>query len=920
MDSDPTRFEDPSEDHTAVLGHEATDATRPDDEAPRQIGRFVLLDVLGEGGMGRVFRAYDPTLAREVAIKLLHNKSRDPAAAERLVREAQSMAQVSHPNIVAIYEVGRDEGRVFLAMELVVGKTLRQWLKDGPPVHRIIDAFIQAAAGLGAAHEQGLVHRDFKPGNVFVGSDGRVRVGDFGLAKGRMDDGLVNSASSSDRTTGDSNITEQGSIIGTPPYMAPEQHAGHELTPACDQYAFGVALYEALEGQRPFSNKKLVELVRAKRRRETRPMSKATPRLAKAITRMLEPEPQDRFDSMTRVAEALAPKRKTGAAWTIGLGAALIAAVAFGNADTETLGAECEVQALDELWDDTAQAQSKQAFQDTGLPYAAATFESANERMHGFMAQWKAGRNDACLTASGDDDESQVLARARERCLDQGQAEFTALVTFLDQPSEDTVAQAPTLVAQLPELSRCRDPSYVRTYFGPAEVSEEALEPVRRELDRLTVRTRADELGSDELREFEAASERATQLDPVLGARSLSILAVAQVRAGSPSQGIETLQDAYNSALAQGLWADAAESAINLSQTIAYPPRPAEVRLAWADTAEAVLQHVDDRNFLQLRIEIARAESYGANGMSAPDRSLFHAGRAIVLASQRPEGDEQRNRAMRSYGLAVGAKPGQEPTAMAYLSAVLASDQAIYGESHPTVAADLNYITVTQFAAGRYEQASVTARRTHEVQVALGGRSSKMALDSLENVGLLCMESGDLECAQEAYAEVMEVRETTPDSSPMSWATTLTNVGDLYGRLGDPQKGVELIREGLELRAEAGLAPGHPAYSYSHMTLARHLLNLGEADEALESLEVALRQPHRVGNRDLADTYLLLTRALCERGAFAQEASEALGQARLAADQLRALPQPLEDGFRAARRCVKQLPEGDGGDVIPGAG
>lgn len=918
MDSEPTRFVDASEEHTVVLGADAAQREGEGDageEHPRRISRFVLLGVLGQGGMGRVFRAYDPSLAREVAIKLLHGESRDPAAAERLVREAQAMAQVSHPNIVTIYEVGREEGRVFLAMELVTGKTLRQWLKDGRSTEEIVDAFKQAAAGLHAAHERGLVHRDFKPGNVFVGEDGRVRVGDFGLAKAQGSES--DSLSGADAISGDSELTQRGSVIGTPPYMAPEQHAGLELSPACDQYAFGVALYEALEGERPFGQRKLTELAQAKGRKEMRAMAKTPGRLAKVIERALEPEAGARFESMTEVMKGMAPRRKSGAAWTIGLGVALVGAVALASpAEEQGAQTQCDADALAELWNEARQAEAKAAFVESGKPYAEATFESANERMNAYVKAWSAGRNDACLTATGGEEEAQALADARRRCLDRGKAEFESLAGFFGEPTETTVKDAPALAAGLPKVGRCTDPGYVRTYFGDTTTPEEKLEPVRRELDRLRIKTRADSLEPEELREFEAASERALELDPVLGAQSLSILGVAQVRAGKKKRGLETLEAAYNAAIAAGLWVDAAESATNLSNSVLYPPRPGPERLAWANRAEAVLQHVDDRERLELRIELTRTEAYNINGLADPDKALFHAERAIGLATQRPEGDDERNRAMRAYGLALGSRPGKAPMALGYLAAALIADRAVYGDTHPTVATDLNYLTVIQFGAGMYQEASVTARETYEVHAAIRGPTSQLALDSLENVALLCMEVGDLACAEEAYADVMDVRAETPDPSALGWATTLTNVGDLYARQGDLEKGLPLVREGLELREREGLTPGHPSYSYSHMTLARHLLAAGEVEEALESLEVALRQPHRVGGRDLTDTYLILTRALCASGAPAQQAEAALEKAEAAAKPLRALPQPLAHGFRDARACVRLLPEGEGGTVF----
>jgi eukaryotic-like serine/threonine-protein kinase len=162
-----------------------------DDEAPLEcgtsVGRYVLLQPIGQGGMGIVYGAYDPELDRKVALKVLHrdqsHRDNDTQGALRLVREARAMASSSHPNVVSVHDVGTVRGRVFIAMELVDGQSLTQWLAAQPrPWREVVRVFVEAGRGLAAAHTVGMVHRDFKPDNVLVGKDGRVRVTDFGLA------------------------------------------------------------------------------------------------------------------------------------------------------------------------------------------------------------------------------------------------------------------------------------------------------------------------------------------------------------------------------------------------------------------------------------------------------------------------------------------------------------------------------------------------------------------------------------------------------------------------------------------------------------------------------------------------------------------------------------------------------------------
>jgi tRNA A-37 threonylcarbamoyl transferase component Bud32 len=223
--------------------------------------------------MATVYRAHDPRLARSVALKLLHQRSEEP----RLVREAQALARLAHPNVVAVYDVGRFKDRLFVAMELIEGQTLRRWFADAPRTWtEVLEVMVHAGRGLVAAHEAELVHRDFKPDNVIIGRDGRVRVLDFGIAvrsdplpeRSSSMDGAADAAAleagdaddSADPTLAESSrLTQTGAMIGTPAYMAPEQHSGF-AGPECDQFSFCVVFWEGLYGQRPFGGENLAAL------------------------------------------------------------------------------------------------------------------------------------------------------------------------------------------------------------------------------------------------------------------------------------------------------------------------------------------------------------------------------------------------------------------------------------------------------------------------------------------------------------------------------------------------------------------------------------------------------------------------------------------------------------------------------------
>ncbi|MEJ7601240.1 MAG: serine/threonine-protein kinase [Kofleriaceae bacterium] len=222
--------------------------------APAQtLGKYRLDRVLGQGGMGVVWGAFDPDLERAVAIKLLHSESTEPTLRSRLLREARAMARLKHPNVVTVYEVGTDQNRDYIAMELVEGESLEHWLETKPARPEILEALLAAGRGLAAAHTAGLVHRDFKPHNVLRSKDGHVFVTDFGLARGQIETdgeppitGIIRRDS-----VLDSPLTQTGILIGTPAYMAPEQFVGRVPDPRSDQFAFCVTAWEALTGARP---------------------------------------------------------------------------------------------------------------------------------------------------------------------------------------------------------------------------------------------------------------------------------------------------------------------------------------------------------------------------------------------------------------------------------------------------------------------------------------------------------------------------------------------------------------------------------------------------------------------------------------------------------------------------------------------
>ena len=306
---------------TATLAATSPEAPAAKAIATRMLGRYRLEKELGVGGMGIVHAAFDPELERRVAIKLILRATTDEAK-QRLLREARAMARLTHPNIVRIYEIGSEGGRDFVTMELIDGGSLADWLRSTKrSTSEVIDAFIAAGRGLAAAHEAGVIHRDFKPHNVLRSSSGQILVGDFGLATG-----LDTQAPIADiPVDGFATLTATGTWVGTPAYMAPEQWNGGAITPATDQFAFCVALWEALAGERPFRGNTVEELRSAVTAGPAKlDASKLPLRLRPVLRRGLDPDPAKRWPTMTALITALRPDRKK-----LYLGGAAIAGLAL---------------------------------------------------------------------------------------------------------------------------------------------------------------------------------------------------------------------------------------------------------------------------------------------------------------------------------------------------------------------------------------------------------------------------------------------------------------------------------------------------------------------------------------------------------------------------------------------------------------
>ncbi len=377
---------------------------------PAQIGRYRIVRILGEGGMGVVYLAMDPKLDRKVAIKVLRQ-----AGHERLLREGQAIAKLRHPNVVGVYDVGEHGDALFIAMEHVPGGTLGEWLREPRAWRDVLARFTAAGRGLAAAHAADLVHRDFKPDNVLLDGD-RVVVTDFGLARAEARASMP---------SGDLSLTQTGSLLGTPSYMSPEQLGGKPIDARSDQFSFAVAVWEALFGTRPYDPpgappRTIDELRRNVLERSiAAPTRKLPATIVRALRRALDRAPDARHPSMDALLDALRPPRRR-APWIAG-GVALVGVAAAGvvvTRDRASTGPDCDAAAatIDGAWNRDARAAYLAVPGDPALAAEdAAWFDDV-------ATTWKTTRTAVCRDRRLD---TEHRAQA-ESCLEEARAALVA--------------------------------------------------------------------------------------------------------------------------------------------------------------------------------------------------------------------------------------------------------------------------------------------------------------------------------------------------------------------------------------------------------------------------------------------------------------------------------------------------------------
>jgi tetratricopeptide (TPR) repeat protein/predicted Ser/Thr protein kinase len=776
-----------------------------------RLGRHLLLDLLGEGGMGMVYAAYDVELDRKVAIKLLRSHEHEQAR-RRMLREAQAMARISHPNVAQVYEIGVHDEQVFLVMELIDGVTLKTWLGQHPRTRReLLATFIAAGNGLVAAHEQGVVHRDFKPDNVMIRRDGRVLVLDFGLARGQEREQELSSpdptAPALERAgVFELPLTHANTILGTPNYMAPEQFAGRETDARTDQFSFCVALWEALFGQQPFGGVTLAQRSLAvSEGRLIEPERSDVPTwLRGVLERGLSVAPEHRWPTMLELLAALTrdpTRRRRARMLAAGLfvlvGVGVSAALAWPAHERRATISECERagRVIEADWNEAIEATLASTFAASGARFAPSVWTHTRPWIDDYARSWASLRTQTCLETKLEHTRSQASHDAIVECLDARRATFAGLLAAWAEPNSRTVLRATQAAANLEPLSICTS-ELLAARAQPPEALRPAVADLRSQIDRVEALRSAGEYDVVLTQALEIRAQADALSWRPLQAEAWFSLANLQSNLGKFDEARASHEQAVFHAAAGGDDMTMLLAATELTYTVGYDLAQHEQGQMWGTLGESLIERL---------------------GLAGSLREAAVLGVLAGVSTTRGDYDD----ALKKFRRALEIK------------------QAILGAEHPAVAVTINSIGVVLFNQGSSDDALEHFRRSLSIEQATLGPEHPYVAYSLNNLAAALQQLGRYDEALEYHRLALALREGALGPDNPDVATSLANIGELLGKRGQYEQAMQLQLRALAI-FEAALGPEHPEVAMTLLGIAELATNQGRYASAAEHLRRAL--------------------------------------------------------------------------------
>ena len=822
--------------------------------AVSKLGRYELREGIGAGGMGEVYRAYDPELDREVAIKRLGLGERSSDARLRLLREGQTIARLSHPHVVQVHDVGTEPqtGDLFIAMELIEGTTLRAWLRrDEPSWQAIAQVFAQAGEGLAAAHARGIVHRDFKPENVLVTHDGVAKVVDFGLAKpwSAPEPGGPAASTSHPQSADDvelrisgaslhSHLTPEGARLGTPAYMPPEQYAGESSDPRIDQFGFAVALYEAWVGHLPFEGSSPTEYAMAVLEGAVRPFPRDCPvprRLQRAVLRAMSVKPGDRFETMAPLLEELRRepgrrRRRAGVVVTaLALGGASSLVIGELVRDDADAGSVCTsvADAAGRVWSRGRRQQLVEALASVSSPLAEDTASRVAHAIDGWAQTWTDARRDVCL-ADATSVTDAPLSGLRRLCLERNLARQRSLVEALEKATPGMLEHATHAVEHIAaDLERCSMPAYLEQIATeeamPATEREEAVRGLARARQQLDL-AELDE--ASQLLESMADEDVRTRWPAALILEWTELRGRIEGKRGNPHRFRELLEEGA----LLGLGGSA-------------PIAAAQWHLAHGDALYEI-DAVERADRAYARAEALFEHRYGGDAI---ETVLARATRGHL-----PFARGRYREALEIYAEAAAA------------AAVLAPRT-----DYRRLLVD-GWVAETLAAAGQFEEATALVSSIIERHEQSRGPRHPMVIDSREQLGIVQLRSGDAQAALTTFEGTLALfDEALASEQALERATILANMGAAHTALHRHEEAARTLEGALAIFLEAGLEPEHTRVLAIRANLAESLSRQGKRSEAIALLQEILAHMQRSGIESTNNGLMVqlnLATALLEEG------------------------------------------------------